>query len=403
MKSSDEVKIFKSFRFKIILYTFLSLIFTVFTEIGLIFFVHGVRAVLVPKNTMDMAMNANMALNSNLPMNSNQLNNNPAAAMPPQQSEFQFLIIILIIISGIAIFTLYFLILTKKFSVYLKQIVNGINKISQGDLSARIYINDEGEFGIIGKRLNSMAEDIQTLMENERKSEKVKNDLITNVAHDLRTPLTSVIGYLDLTIREPDMDTEKRKKYIQVAYDKALRLEKLIGDLFSFTKFNSEEIKLHLTEIDIVKLMEQMMDEFYPSFQDAGLKFDFSTDCESAVVLADGDLLARAFSNLISNAVKYGKDGKRLRVRVTQNESNVKVAVINYGEVIPQKDLGHIFDRFYRVENSRNLETGGTGLGLAIAKRAVLLHGGTINASSTLEGTVFEITLKKGCLNEVEK
>lgn len=410
MKNNSEVKFIRSFRFKIVLYTILSLIYTALTEIGLFLFIKGMRAVLLPKEDINMQMQSNQMLNNTIndALNNaanNNLKNQPVGNgdMPPLfggDPEHTFLTITVIVITGIVIFTLYFLTLTKKFSIYLKEIVSGINKISKGDLSARIYIKDSDEFGIIGDRLNAMAEDIRILMENERKNEKVKNDLITNVAHDLRTPLTSIIGYLDLTIREPDMEAEKRKKYISVAYDKSLRLEKLIGDLFSFTKFNSGEVKLNLSQIDIVKLMEQMMDEFYPSFQDAGLNFEFATDRDTAIVIADGDLLARAFSNLISNAVKYGKDGKSLKVKVTQTEKLVKITITNYGEVIPEKDIGRIFDRFYRVETSRNTETGGTGLGLAIAKRAVLLHGGTITASSTLEGTVFEITLKKEDVHE---
>lgn len=302
----------------------------------------------------------------------------------------------IMIIIGIILFSFYFLLLTKKFSLYLKEIVWGIDKMAKGDLMTRIHIEDEGEFSIIGDRLNAMADDIRLLMENERKNEKMKNDLITNVAHDLRTPLTSIIGYLDLTIREPSMEEEKREKYIQVAYEKSIRLERLIGDLFNLIKFNSGEIKLNLAPIDLVKLMEQMVDEFYPAFQEAGLSFEFIAECDSAVVNADGDLLARTFSNVIGNAVKYGKDGKSIKIKISQTKREVCVAITNYGEVIPEADLEHVFDRFYRVENSRSLETGGTGLGLAIAKKAVLMHEGSIKASSSLEGTVFEITLKKG-------
>lgn len=304
------------------------------------------------------------------------------------------------LIIGIFIFMVYFLLLTKKFSVYLQELVVGIDKMAKGDLTTKIQIRDEDEFAIIGDRLNAMAADIRFFMESERRNEKIKNDLITNVAHDLRTPLTSIIGYLDLTIREPFMEDKKREKYIHVAYEKSLRLEKLIGDLFSFTKFSSGDIKLNLSSIDIVKLMEQMADEFYPAFQENNLSFEFVTECDFAVVTADGDLLARAFSNLVSNAVKYGKDGKSVRIKITQTESDVKVAIINYGEVISNDNLEHVFDRFYRVENSRNLETGGTGLGLAIAKKIVLMHNGVIRASSTLEGTVFEITLKKDEIHE---
>ena len=112
------------------------------------------------------------------------------------------------------------------------------------------------------------------------------------------------------------------------------------------------------------------------------------------MIMAEGDLLARAFSNLIGNAVKYGKDGKNIRIRINRIGENATISVVNYGKVIPEKELEYIFDRFYRVEGSRSEETGGSGLGLAIAKRIVIMHGGTIKARSGMEGTVFEVTLK---------
>ncbi|MEG1457685.1 MAG: HAMP domain-containing sensor histidine kinase [Acetivibrio sp.] len=390
---SEEVSLIKSFRFKIVLYTFLSLIYTALTE-GFFYFIIKTLGSFLKTDPYYITQEKTAILKKSMNTIGSQVN-----VIPPAQKEetipYLGLYIFLAIVVGIILFVIYFLLLTNKFSAYLKEIVRGINNMATGDLTTRIRIKDEDEFAIIGKRLNAMADDIRLLIESERKNEKIKSDLITNVAHDLRTPLTSIIGYLDLTIRQPDLEEETRRKYIQVAYDKALRLESLIGDLFSYTKFSSGEMKLHMISINIVKLMEQMLDEFYPAFQEADLCCELTTDEESAMVMGDSDMLARAFSNLIGNAVKYGKYGKNIRIRIAQNEKEVSVSIINYGEVIPEGDLLYIFDRFYRVENSRNLDTGGSGLGLAIAKKAILMHDGIIRASSSMEGTIFEVTLKK--------
>lgn len=398
---SRQVSIFKSFQFKIVLYTFLSLIFTAMTEGALIFLIKVVQS---GTGTYEGA-GYNIQGKNGIPQNGGEgLYNNSAYASSKEavmghRPMGGFIIFVLILI-GLVLFVVYFLLLTRNFTIYLDEIVVGINKMATGDLTTRIHIDDEDEFAFIGNRLNAMADDIRYLMESERKSEKIKNDLITNVAHDLRTPLTSVIGYLDLVLRDENLEAQLRQKYIGVAYDKAIRLEKLIEDLFNFTKYNSEEVVLKLVPLDVVKLMEQMVEEFYPAFQDANLHCEFQPCKEPAIVMADGDFLARAFSNLISNAIKYGRDGKNIRIHVHQNETEVLISITNYGEVISEENLLHVFDRFYRVESSRNAETGGTGLGLAIAKKVVLMHGGTIKVTSSMDGTVFRIVLKKGEAHE---
>ena len=224
--------------------------------------------------------------------------------------------------------------------------------------------------------------------------EDVKNELITSVAHDLRTPLTSIIGYLYLALTKEELEEEKKKRYIEIAYDKSKRLEKLLEDLFRYTKYSTDEVRIQNQPIDFVKFMEQMMEEFYPNFQDAGLMYEFHTEIDKAYIMADGELLARAVGNLVSNAIKYGKDGKIIKVYIKQCANYVSLSILNYGPLIPQENLAHIFERFYRVENSRSEQTGGSGLGLAIAKQIVTLHNGEIDVKSDYDGTVFEVRLK---------
>lgn len=313
------------------------------------------------------------------------------------QNKGALMLTLLIFLIGVGsvLFAVYFLFLTRHISTNLSKIMKGIRLISNGDLSARIHIHGEDEFAMIGEQFNVMAEELSKLMESERKIERTKNNLITNVAHDLRTPLTSIIGYLDLTRQNADLDEASRQRYISIAYDKAKRLEKLIGDLFNYTKFSSGEVVLNPGPMDLVKFVEQMIDEFYPLFMDAGLTCRINAEAPGIMIEADGDLLARAFSNLLSNAAKYGKDGKKIAVAIRENRKWAMVSITNYGKIIPQEELEFIFDRFYRVENSRNSETGGTGLGLAIARSVVLMHGGRIQVSSGEEGTVFEVSLRK--------
>ncbi len=298
---------------------------------------------------------------------------------------------------GVALFILYFLLLTRKFVIYIREISRGINEISMGNLDSRIVIKNEDEFALIADKLNKMADDIKEIMENERRSEEVKNDFITSVAHDLRTPLTSIIGYLDL-VATKQLTDEVRKNYIEIAYSKSKRLEKLIEDLFTYTKFNFGEVKAIYGEVDMVKLINQLLDEFYPSFAESNLEYVFKTSHNSAVILADGGLLARAFANLISNAIKYGKGGERIEINLTKEDDKATVTITNYGEVIPEKDLDKIFTKFYRVESSRSSETGGSGLGLAIAYSIISLHGGGIYATSTEKSTIFTVEL----LNEAK-
>lgn len=411
---SREISFTKSFRFKIIMYSLASLFLTAATEVVGIFMLYQMGAFTryLRKDSMnvkDFVPEMNGSINGSI---ENSLSGGISADIGSHGLESGFRMpgmgffgldislpdlmafACVAFLAGVALFVFYFLIFSQRLYVSLAKIAAGIENMSSGDLNTRVRIDGEDEFALIGEKLNCMALDISMLMESERRNERIKNNLITNVAHDLRTPLTSVIGYLDLLVKNPDFERDTREKYVEIAYDKANRLQKLIEDLFSYTKVSQGGVQPKLTPLDVVKLMEQMIDEFYPFFQDAGLEYEFSFNQGSIIIMADGDMLARAFSNLLSNAVKYGKDGKNIRIRINRTGENVSIAITNYGKVIPEKDLEYIFDRFYRVEGSRSEETGGSGLGLAIAKRIVIMHGGTIKAKSSMEGTVFEVTLK---------
>lgn len=302
--------------------------------------------------------------------------------------------VLLFVLLGIVIFSVCFWLFQRKSYDYISKVSDAVRDISRGNLDTRLELEGDNEFSEMALNLNTMASDIEALMDKERESERTKNELITNIAHDLRTPLTSIIGYLELLKLKPDLPEEQRTQYIDIAYTKSTKLQKLIEDLFGFTKLTYGKVAMKVEQVDIVKLLSQLVDEFYPNFMEKDLQWNLTSNTSSCVITADGGLIARLFDNLINNAIKYGSDGKRIDVKIQANPETVTVSVINYGKVIPEEELPHLFEKFYRVEQSRNKTTGGTGLGLAIAKSIVDMHDGDIRVESDLNGTRFIVTLK---------
>ena len=304
--------------------------------------------------------------------------------------------VLIFVLLGIAVFSVSFLFLQRRTMRYMAEISQAMQNISEGDLNTAVEIIGDDEFSQMAESLNKLAENIRELMDKEREAERSKNELITNIAHDLRTPLTSIIGYLELlsnsrqTVTEPEI----QKKYIDIAYTKAKRLEKLIEDLFGFTKMTYGKVSMKVGQVDIIKLLSQLLEEFYPSFADNNLTYELTSDVPAQMICADANLLARLFDNPINNAIKYGAEGKRIQVNVCGGEELATISITNYGRVIPPEELPMIFNKFYRVEHSRSTSTGGTGLGLAIAKNVVDMHGGSIQVTSDLNGTVFTVKLK---------
>lgn len=304
------------------------------------------------------------------------------------------IIVLLYVLAGIATFSITFLLLQRSSMNYITSLSTAIRNISEGDLNTTVEVVGDDEFAAMAANLNKMVEDIRQLMDKEREAERTKNELITNVAHDLRTPLTSIIGYLELLSGPTKLPQEMEKKYINITYTKAKRLEKLIEDLFGFTKLNYGKVSMKIGKVDIVKLLSQLLEEFYPNFMDKNLAYELQSNVPAKIINADGNLLARLFDNLINNAIKYGAEGKRIVVKIQATDTIVTVSVTNFGYVIPKDELPLLFDKFYRVEQSRSVNTGGTGLGLAIARNIVDMHGGTIGVTSDLNGTVFTVRLQ---------
>lgn len=217
-----------------------------------------------------------------------------------------------------------------------------------------------------------------------------KNDLIVYLAHDLKTPLTSVVGYLSLMQEVPEMPEEQKAKYINITLNKALHLEKLINEFFEITRYNLMQISLEKEQIDLYYMLVQMTDEFYPILASHGNTIDLQVD-EDLVVYGDSEKMARVFNNILKNAVAYSYPDTEIQVVAKNGNGGVDIYFINKGKTIPNHKLEIIFEKFFRLDESRSTNTGGAGLGLAIAKEIVTLHGGQITADSENGITTFHM------------
>ena len=221
-----------------------------------------------------------------------------------------------------------------------------------------------------------------------------KNDLIAYLAHDLKTPLTSVVGYLSLLEEAPDMPDEQKAKYIHVALNKSLRLESLINEFFDITRYNLHQIELEKENIDLSYMLRQMTDEFYPVLESHGNTVNLAAS-ESITISADPVKLARVFNNILKNAIAYSYPNTPIDVLADSDSKEIWVSFTNSGKTIPPGKLESIFEKFYRLDEARSSNTGGAGLGLAIAKEIVTRHGGTIRAVSENNVTTFTVTLPR--------
>ena len=275
----------------------------------------------------------------------------------------------------------------------LRHVIEELHYIADGHFDHRIPFVVKTDLQKVIDSINALVDSTVASMEEERQIEQSKDDLITNVSHDIRTPLTSIIGYLGL-LKSSELN-EDQAKYIKIAYDKALQMKALAEDLFEYTTLRSStNNKLVLAPLHVNSMLEQVAAGFELEAEKKNIAFNVVTRPRDLVIDADAKMIVRMLNNLISNALKYGHGPTEINLIANKvNNKFVELRVENNGEQIPKKSLQKIFDRFYRVESSRNLKTGGTGLGLAITKSIVDLHGGTIKCQSTSELTSFIIQL----------
>ena len=386
-------KKFKSIRTEIIVYCFFSVILAMITDIVLGGLIYTVSSTLGKKQYDKVPVSPPPGRGVRFSRHGDDLGMSTGRLVRHLSRDTLVSFMLVTVIATICFFIIYFLLFIKRIVKDMTYISDRIIDIADGKSDEKIIIERQDEIGEIAGRINEMTEQINQLITSKRDALQSNKDLIACVAHDLRTPITSVKGYLDLALDTKHYDLEQRQKYVRIAQTKANRLEYLIHDLFNYTKLTSGEITLHRSKIDLVQLVEQMMEEFYPLFQEEELECTTKYNISYLEMNMDGELIARAVQNLLSNAIKYGKDGKHVYVELECLEQEVQIRVTNYGLVIPEESIKHLFDKFYRVERSRNVKTGGTGLGLNIAQEIVHLHGGRIQVTSGASGTCFTIAL----------
>ena len=241
-------------------------------------------------------------------------------------------------------------------------------------------------------RLNQIKYDGRKNQQLAKEAEQRKNDLVVYLAHDLKTPLTSVLGYLTLLKDEPGISEETRQRYLDIAADKAERLEELINEFFEITRFNLNQLTLDVSKISLTRMLEQVIFEFQPVFNEKHLTCTLDAPA-NLLILADANKLERVFDNLIRNAVSYSFENSEICITACENEKGVALTFMNRGAPIPKHKLSQIFEQFYRLDSSRSTRGGGAGLGLAIAKEIVELHKGEITALSEEDWIEFRIFL----------
>ena len=289
---------------------------------------------------------------------------------------------------------LIFLVILLKFSIswftkYFDEISAGMDKLA-AESNDEITLSRELDF--MENKLNQIKGNLEKQKKAALDAEQRKNDLVVYLAHDIKTPLTSVIGYLSLLDEAPDMPPKQKAKYVGITLEKAYRLEQLINEFFEITRFNLQTIALNKEKMNLLLMLQQMADEFYPMLTPRGKQVSVNVP-DGLTLWGDADKLARVFNNILKNAIAYSYENSIIDIFARQQDENIIITFTNQGNPIPQEKLEMIFVKFFRLDTSRSTNTGGAGLGLAIAKEIVNAHGGNIYVKSDTEKTAFTVVL----------
>lgn len=275
------------------------------------------------------------------------------------------------------------------FTKYFDEISAGMDKLTE-ESNNEITLSPELDF--MENKLNQIKNNLEKQKKAALDAEQRKNDLVVYLAHDIKTPLTSVIGYLSLLDEAPDMPPEQKAKYVSITLEKAYRLEQLINEFFEITRFNLQTIVLNKEKINLLFMLQQMADEFYPMLTPQEKQISVNVP-DDLTMWGDADKLARVFNNILKNAIAYSYENSVIDISAQQQDENIIIIFTNQGNPIPKAKLESIFEKFYRLDSARSTNTGGAGLGLAIAQEIVTAHDGTISVESNTENTTFTVKL----------
>lgn len=284
--------------------------------------------------------------------------------------------------------------LKRRYHQYeLQHVIKELHYIAKGNYTHRIQGKYSGNMGEVIESIHVLVDSTIEAMEEERRIEQSKDELITNVSHDIRTPLTSIIGYLGLIEEERYTSEAEVKQYVHTAFEKSKQMKALVDDLFEYTTVRQTTTPLDYVTFDMIQLIEQVAIDFELEAREKGREIQVKVESDRLIMRADTEKIVRVFNNLLSNALKYGKGGDLVRIEAGASGENAVISVKNNGETLPIEAIEQLFERFYRAEVSRSQETAGTGLGLAIAQSIIELHGGTITAKITDGWTDFTLIL----------
>lgn len=311
------------------------------------------------------------------------------AAVDFYQSNIRIYMNFFIAAAVIAVFAVILYFLLNKFLGYFCEINKQIDSLIEENENE---VKLPSELAATEIKLNTIKHTLSRRKLDAKLAEQRKNELVVYLAHDLKTPLTSVIGYLNLLKDEKEISPQTRDKYISIALEKSGRLEELINELFDIARLNISEVSLELKKVNLTRLLEQLTFEFEPMLSEKSLAFslDFQPDI---MLVCDADKLQRVFDNLLRNAVFYCYPQSTISISAFYTDKKAIISFKNRGETIPEEKLMRLFEQFYRADSARGTQNGGAGLGLAIAKQIVELHGGEISVKSQNESIEFTVSL----------